>query len=94
MRRRFGLLFLTALGTVTLMGFHSPLVAQGDQGKRLVCHHSGKSGKSHVISVAASAVPAHLKHGDCLLSSTDSTLVGQACDSTNASETDTCAVQP
>jgi hypothetical protein len=94
MRRRFGLLFLVALVAVTLMSFHSTLVAQGDQGKRLVCHHAGKSGRSFIISVAAAAVPAHLRHGDCLLSSTDSTLVGQACDSTNVSETDSCGVQP
>ena len=90
MRQRLGLLLLTALGVIS---FHSTLIAQGQE-KRLVCHSSGKSVRSHIISVAAPAVPAHLRHGDCLISSTDTTLIGQPCDSLNVSGNDSCDVQP
>jgi hypothetical protein len=38
-----------------------------DDGKVDVCHvPRGNPGKAHTISVGASAVPAHLKHGDSL----------------------------
>ena len=91
MRRRLGMLLFTALGVMSL---HSTLIAQGGQEKQLVCHKSGKSGRSHIISIAAPAVPAHLRHGDCLINSTDSTLIGQPCDSTDANGNDICDVQP
>jgi len=94
MRRRLGMLSLVMLGVLMFAASHSLLQAQGQQQKQLICHVSGKSG-AHIISVAAPAVPKHLQnHGDCLINSTDSTLVGQPCDATDANGNDICDIQP
>lgn len=45
----------------------SPSAAQYQYtGKVTICHHAGKSGKSHTITVGAPAWKAHQKHGDTL----------------------------
>jgi len=48
----------------------------------------------HIIEVSVNAVPAHLRHGDCLIGSTDRELIGDACDSTNEDDDDQCDNQP
>lgn len=45
----------------------------GKKAKATLCHVSGDEGTVHVISVSERAVPAHLRHGDCVLSE------GQTC---------------
>jgi len=62
--------------------------------KQLICHVTDGNG-AHIIEVARPAVPAHLRnHGDCLINSTDRTLIGQPCDPTDANNDDICDVQP
>jgi len=62
--------------------------------KQLICHVTDDNG-AHIIEVARPAVPAHLRnHGDCLINSTDRTLIGQPCDPTDANNDDICDVQP
>jgi hypothetical protein len=70
---------------------HRNVSAQPDL--QLLCHVAGDG--AHIIAVSPNAVPAHLeKHGDCLINSTDRTLVGTACDATDANTNDICDIQP
>jgi hypothetical protein len=52
-----------ALGGIGAVG-GSVASAQYQYGKVTICHVAGKSGHRVTITVAASAVPAHLAHGD------------------------------
>lgn len=62
--------------------------------KQLICHVTDDNG-AHIIEVAQPAVPAHLRnHGDCLINSTDRTLIGDPCNPTDANNDDICDVQP
>jgi hypothetical protein len=62
--------------------------------KQLICHVSDDN-SAHIIEVAEPAVPAHLRnHGDCLINSTDRTLIGEPCNPTDANNDDICDVQP
>jgi hypothetical protein len=91
--RRLTLLCLVVLGSFGLVISHDVLLA-APQGKQLVCHVSGNSG-AHIIWISVNAVPAHLRnHGDCLINSTDRTLVGAPCDPTNLIVDDFCDIQP
>jgi hypothetical protein len=50
---------------------------------------------AHIIEIALPAVPAHLRnHGDCLINSTDRSLIGEDCDPTDANGNDICDIQP
>jgi ABC-type sugar transport system substrate-binding protein len=57
---------LAALGVVGGIGAIGGSVAsaQYQYGKVTICHVAGQSGNRVTITVAASAVPAHLSHGD------------------------------
>ena len=59
---------LTAVGAIGGIGATGGSVAsaQYQYGKVTICHVAGKSGRGVTITVAASAVPAHLAHGDTL----------------------------
>jgi ABC-type sugar transport system substrate-binding protein len=59
---------VTALGAVGGIGAGGGSVAsaQYQYGKVTICHVAGQSGNRVTITVAASAVPAHLDHGDTL----------------------------
>ena len=73
---------------------HGTLAAQPAAEKQLLCHVSVEEG-AHIIEVALPAVDTHLeKHGDCLINSTDRTLIDQPCDATDANGNDICDVQP
>jgi hypothetical protein len=49
----------------------------------------------HIIEVALPAVDTHLEnHGDCLVNSTDRSLIEQPCDATDVDGDDICDVQP
>ena len=62
--------------------------------KQLLCHVTGNDG-AHIIEVSVHAVPAHLRnHGDCIINSTDRSLIGQPCDATDANGNDICDIQP
>jgi hypothetical protein len=61
--------------------------------KQLVCHVSEDEG-DHIIEVSVNAVPAHLAHGDCLIGSTDRSLIDTPCDATDAEDDDQCDTQP
>jgi ABC-type sugar transport system substrate-binding protein len=52
-----------SLGGVGAVG-GSVASAQYQYGKVTICHVAGQSGNRVTITVAASAVPAHLDHGD------------------------------
>jgi hypothetical protein len=54
---------LGALGGIGTGG-GSVASAQYQYGKVTICHVAGQSGNRVTITVAASAVPAHLAHGD------------------------------
>jgi hypothetical protein len=54
---------LGALGGIGAVG-GSVASAQYQYGKVTICHVAGQSGNRVTITVAASAVPAHLDHGD------------------------------
>ena len=78
---------------VVLVSTHTPVQAQGQE-KQLICHVTDDNG-AHIIEVADPAVPAHLEnHGDCLINSTDRTLIGDDCDATDANLNDICDIQP
>ena len=82
------------LALVGITMFHGAVSAQAAAEKQMLCHVTGNEG-AHVIEVSVNAVPAHLRnHGDCLLNSTDRTLIGQPCDATDANDNDICDVQP
>jgi ABC-type sugar transport system substrate-binding protein len=55
---------LGAVGGIGAVGGGSVASAQYQYGKVTICHVAGKSGQRVTITVAASAVPAHLDHGD------------------------------
>jgi hypothetical protein len=59
---------LLLLGAVAGIGSAggSASAAQYQYGKVTICHVAGQSGERVTITVAASAVPAHLDHGDRL----------------------------
>jgi hypothetical protein len=59
---------LLLLGAVAGIGSAGGSVsaAQYQYGKVTICHVAGQSGERVTITVAASAVPAHLDHGDTL----------------------------
>ncbi len=85
---------LAALAFVGLTMSHGMLSAQPAADKQLVCHVSPDEG-DHIIEVSVNAVPAHLEeHGDCLINSTDRSLIDQPCDATDANGNDVCDVQP
>ena len=78
---------------VAAIGTHSPVFAQGQE-KTLICHVADDQ-QSFIIEVAVPAVPAHLEqHGDCLINSTDRSLIGDECDPTDANDNDICDIQP
>jgi ABC-type sugar transport system substrate-binding protein len=81
-----------ALAGITML--HGAVSAQAAAEKQILCHVSPDEG-DHFIEVSVNAVPAHLRnHGDCLISSTDRTLIDQPCDATDADGDDICDVQP
>lgn len=83
---------LLALAGLTLT--HGDLSAQPAADKQLLCHVSPEEG-DHIIEVALPAVAAHLEqHGDCLINSTDRSLIDQPCDATDANGNDICDIQP
>jgi hypothetical protein len=72
---------------------HGARTAQAGD-KQLICHVSPDEG-DHIIEVSVHALPAHLdNHGDCIINSTDRTLIEQPCDATDANGNDICDVQP
>lgn len=90
--RRLVVLALPVLGLVGLLASHGTVQARGE--KQFICHVSDDSG-AHIIEVSVNAVPAHLaNHGDCLINSTDRTLIGEPCDATDANGNDICDIQP
>jgi hypothetical protein len=91
MWRMMGLVLgLSAL--VVMVSTHTPV--QAGQDKFLICHVTDDNG-AHIIEVAEPALPAHLEnHGDCLINSTDRTLIGDDCDATDANLNDICDIQP
>lgn len=95
MKRLFGVLLALA-GLAVLTMSHGTVSAQNGtvrEGKQLLCHVSDDAG-AHVIEVSDHAVPAHLaNHGDCLLNSTDRSLIGDPCDPTDANGNDICDIQ-
>jgi len=93
MRRILGILaWLLALGAIAFS--HSQSSAQPRAEKQLLCHVTGQSG-AHIIEVSVHAVPAHLRnHGDCMITSTDRSLIGTPCDPTDANGNDICDIQP
>jgi len=87
-------LFLVAVTTTHLLWAAPP-----EGNKQLVCHvvseEDAEEGEvDHIIEVSINAVPAHLAHGDCLIGSTDRTLIGTECDATDAEDDDQCDTQP
>jgi hypothetical protein len=91
MHRLLGVLGVVIALGVLVMSHGTPSQAAD---KQLICHVSGTSG-AHIIEVAAAAVPAHLKtHGDCIINSTDRSLIGTKCDATDANDNDICDIQP
>jgi hypothetical protein len=58
-------LVFAALGGVGLAQTTSS-AAQYQYGMVAICHHAGPHGKTVGITVAAAAVPAHLRHGDTM----------------------------
>ena len=90
--RRLAALSVAVLGLFGLVISHDVLQAQ--PGKQLICHVTGNAG-AHIIEVSVNAVPKHLeKHGDCLINSTDRTLINEPCDPTDANGNDICDIQP
>ena len=96
MRRSLGVfvavLPLAALVVLVIPDATPPAQAAAD--KQLVCHVTGNEGAAHIINVADPAVPAHLGHGDCLINSTNTDLVGDPCNPTDANGNDICDIQP
>jgi hypothetical protein len=93
MWRMMGVLVaVLALAVLTLS--HGTPSAQPAADKQLICHVSDDAG-AHIIEVSVNAVPAHLEnHGDCIINSTDRSLIGEPCDPTDANGNDICDVQP
>jgi hypothetical protein len=86
--------FIAVLGLVGLAMSHGTTPARAAADKQLICHVSDNSG-AHIIEVAVSAVPAHLEnHGDCIINSTDRSLIGEPCNPTDANNNDICDIQP
>lgn len=84
----FAGLFLVGLTTSHLLWSAPP-----EGSKQLVCHASEDEG-DHVIEISVNAVPAHLNHGDCVVGSTDRSLIGKACDTTDDNNDDQCDNAP
>lgn len=55
--------------------------AEAAANKVNICHYSADAGLYHELSVAASAVPGHLGHGDCVVDDGDACTV-DSCDAT------------
>ena len=92
MWRLIGVL-VAVLALAGLLMSHGTPTAQAAAGKQLICHVTGSG--AHIIEVSVKAVPAHLEnHGDCLINSTDRSLIGQPCDATDANGNDICDIQP
>jgi hypothetical protein len=86
------LVALLALAGLTMT--HGNSTAQPRAEKQLICHVADNAG-AHIIEVSIHAVPAHLRnHGDCIINSTDRSLIGEPCDPTDANGNDICDVQP
>ena len=85
------------LATLAVLGLTMShgLLAQ-PEGKLLLCHVTDEPDEpDHIIEVAQAAVQTHLdQHGDCLINSTDRSLIGQPCDATDANNNDICDIQP
>jgi len=91
--RHLTILLAAALALIGVAVSHDALLAQPPE-KQQICHVTG-NGEAHIIEVSTRAVPAHLRfHGDCLINSTDRTLIGQPCDATDANDNDICDIQP
>ena len=89
------LIALLALAGLSMS--HGSTPARAAAQKQLICHVDTDTipVTAHIIEVAEPAVPAHLRnHGDCLINSTDRSLIGQPCDFTDADNNDVCDVQP
>lgn len=85
---------VAVVGLVALVTSHGSVSAQPAADKQLICHVSDDPGP-HIIEVAVAAVPKHLeRHGDCIINSTDRSLIDQPCDPTDANDNDICDVQP
>lgn len=96
MWRLLGALLAVSL-FVGMAAFHGTGYAQSGttpEHKQLICHVDDEQG-AIIIEVADPAVPKHLeKHGDCLINSTDRSLIGDECDATDANTNDICDIQP
>jgi len=87
-------LFLACVAVVGISFTHGDLAAQPAADKQLICHVSPEEG-DHIIEVALPAVNDHVeRHGDCLIGSTDRTLIDQPCDASDADGDNNCDVQP
>ncbi|HEY2954233.1 MAG TPA: hypothetical protein VGK89_03150 [Candidatus Eisenbacteria bacterium] len=92
MWRLLGLLVAVIAVAGLTMSHGTPTAQAGD--KQLICHVSPDEG-DHIIEVSVNALPAHLEnHGDCIINSTDRTLIEQPCDATDANGNDICDIQP
>ena len=90
--RRLLVLSVSVLAFLGLVTSHQVLQAAAD--KQLVCNVEDTEG-ALIIEISVHAVPAHLRnHGDCLINSTDRSLIGEPCNSTDANGNDICDVQP
>ena len=93
MWRILGVLIAIA-GLGAMSTFHGASTAAAAAEKQLICHVSEEEG-NHIIEVSVNAVPAHLEnHGDCLINSTDRSLIETPCDPTDANGNDICDIQP
>ena len=85
---------VAVLALLGLVMSHGTRTAQAAADTQLICHVSDDQ-SAHIIEVADAAVPAHLEnHGDCLINSTDRSLIGEDCDATDANGNDICDIQP
>lgn len=94
MKRLLGL-SVAAVVLVGLSTSHWLLSAPPEGNKQLVCHVDQETGTAAIIEISVNAVDKHLEnHGDCLIGSTDRSLIGQECDATDADGDDQCDTQP
>lgn len=94
MKRVLGLLAAILALAILTMSHSSSRAAPDPDKKQLICHRADST-SAHIIDVSIHAVPAHLRnHGDCLINSTDRSLVGQPCNPTDSNHNDICDVQP
>jgi hypothetical protein len=61
---------VAALASIAVAGVYAKSPSSAAQyyygGKVTICHKAGPHGKTVTITVAAAAVPAHLRHGDTI----------------------------